>query len=120
MAEEYVVSAELSCNGQSITDIKSVSEREVEYRRLVNLMNKTGVVDVKPRYQVTVDYVLPKNKPPFDWSGVKNGTLLVRLSNGRTISFTGVSTLKLGERKIDGENEVTQPIDLMAGERVES
>ena len=45
--------------------------------------------------------------------------MTVEYDNGKRVTFTGVYTLKIGEAKIDGENETTKAIELGAEERTE-
>ena len=116
---EYIARAVLDVNGRSIEDFKAVSEKEVELAKQVNLMNKTGFAAVTPRYGVTVDYVVPSDATEFDWTGVKNGRLTLDFESGRRITYSGVYTLKIGEAKVDGENEMVKTIDLGATGRAE-
>lgn len=117
---EYVRRCRLDANGQSIEDFKSVTEKEVELYKQVNLMNKTGFASVTPRYSVEVEYVVPESNPEFDWKGVKNGTLTIELMNGKRISFTGVYTMKVGAMKIDGDSDTVRTIELGASDRKEN
>jgi len=114
---EYVNQVVLEVNGQGIDDFKSVTENEVEIRKEVKLMNKTGVSRVSPVYGVQVEYVIPKDAAEFDFENVSDGTLTIDLNNGVRKQYTGVSTLKIGETKYDGENEATRTIDLVAEKR---
>lgn len=114
---EYVNQVLLEVNGQGITDFKSVTENEVEIRKEVKLMNKTGVARVQPTYGVQVEYVVPKDSAEFDFENVSDGTLTIDLNNGVRKQYAGVSTLKIGETKYDGENEATRTIDLVAEKR---
>lgn len=116
---EYVAKVLLEVNGQEVTDFKSVSESEIDIRKQVPLMNKTGHANVTPRYQVVVEYVVPSDNPEFDWTDVEGGTLTIDKNNGVRVTFGGVCTLKVGEAKADGENEITQSITLSAESRVE-
>lgn len=110
---EYISQATLDVNGMSIEDFKSVTEKEIEYYKEVKLMGKTGFMKATPTYGVTVEYVIPSTGF-FDWSEVVNGRLTVRYENGETVTYTGVYVLKVGEKKVDGDNETTQSIDLGA------
>ncbi|NLO90668.1 MAG: hypothetical protein GX410_01575 [Elusimicrobia bacterium] len=112
--DKYASSVTLTINGQAITDFKSFSEGQREVRKEVKLMGKTGYIKMLGRYKVTVEYVVPENKTPVNWDEVEDATLLAITEDGRTISFTGVSTLSVGETKFDGENDTTQTIELMA------
>ena len=115
---EYASVITLAVNGQTIEDFKSAQEKEIEINKAVNLMNKTGVMSMTPRYGIEVEYVVPKTGH-FDWREVKDGTLVISVEGGQTITYSGVSVLKIGQAKYDGENEVTQTIDLVATGRNE-
>lgn len=114
MAVEYVSQVILSVNGKEITDFKSVTEGERELRKKVKLMNGQGLLKTTPDYKVTVEYVIPKNAPEFDFDSVEDGTLTIDLGNDTKILYTGVATMKVGETKYDGENESTKTIELGA------
>lgn len=111
---EYVTKVALEVNGQEITDFKSVTVKEVEINREVRLMNKTGFGAVTPRYGAELEYIVPSDAAEFDFAAVKNGTLTVDKLNGVRETFTGVTCLKVGSSKYDGDNEVTRTIDLGA------
>lgn len=115
---EYVSRVLLDVNGQSIEDFKSVTEKEVEINKPVNLMNKTGFMKVTARYAVDVEYVVPETASEFDWESVSDGRLSIEYMNGKRITFTGVYVLTAGEAKADGENEMTRTINLGATGRV--
>jgi hypothetical protein len=115
---EYVTLCKLTVNGKSVEDFKQVTEKEIEYYKQINLMNKTGHAKVTPRYGVTVDYVVPSIETEFDWANVANGTLIITDEGGAKTTYSGVYILKLGEKKRDGENEVVRTIDLGAQKKV--
>jgi len=115
---EYVSRCLLSANGAEIEDFKSVTENEIELHKPVKLMNKTGVAAITPRYGAKVEYVVPEDAAEFDWEGMANGTLTVEYENGKRTTYTGVYTAKVGEKKVDGDNETVQSIDLIATGRV--
>jgi len=119
MSDEYVELVTLEVNGQEITDFNKVTENEVEVRRLVNLMNKTGFTKTTPRYGTKVDYVIPKNQTPFDFKSVEDGTLTIDRGNGKRITYGGVFTTKIGEISY-GEKEASQTIEFGAESRTES
>lgn len=118
MTTEYVSRVFLTINGQEITDFKSVTEKDVELHKQVNLMNTTGVVGVRARYGAEVEYVVPENAEEFDFEEVKDGTLTIEKMNGRRTSYTGVFTLKIGSTKYDGDNEATRTIEFLTTGRV--
>jgi hypothetical protein len=110
---------ELALNGQSVADFKSFTEKERELAKEVKLMGKTGYASVTPRFQAEVDYVIPQTAA-VNWEGVTpGGTLTVTLDGGGIIRLTGVTVLKIGDMKIDGENETTRTITLGATGRSE-
>ena len=111
---EYVSLVLLEVNGQNITDFASVEEGEVELGQQVKLMNTTGCCSKTPRYTVEVDYVIPSDNPIFNFKGVQNGTLTIDYESGTRVTYSGVSTLKIGKAKFDGEKETHMTIILMA------
>ena len=115
---DYVSRVLLEGNGQNIDDFKSVTEKEVELNKQVNLMNKTGTCGVTSRCQVEVEYVVPEDAPEFDFNSVKNGTLTIDKMNGVRETYTGVTTLKIGATKYDGEKEATRTIDFSTNGKV--
>ncbi len=115
----YVGNVRLDANGQSIEDFKAVTEREVEYYKQVNLMNKTGHMQVTPRYGVSVDYVVPQTDSEFNWEAMADGRLSIEYLNGKRRTYTGVYVLKIGEAKADGENEIVKVIELGAEGRID-
>ena len=115
---EYVSQVLLEVNGQEITDFKSVTEKEVEIAKAVNLMNKTGFTMATARYQVEVEYVVPSDAPEFDFSSVAGGTLTIDKMNGVRETYSGVYTLKIGATKYDGDKEATRTNDLGAARKV--
>lgn len=115
---EYVNRCTLTVNGQAIEDFKSFTDNERELRKAVNLMNKTGRCRVTERPSCKVDYVVPLSGPEFDFDEVEGGTLTVEYENGTRLTFSGVSTSKVGEMKIDGENEAVRTIEFIAEKRV--
>lgn len=116
---EYVSRVLLEVNGQEITDFKSVAPAEVELRKQVKLMNKTGHTNITPRYSIKVEYVIPSDVTPYDWASLEGGTLTIDWENGKRTTYTGVCTLKDGEAKADGDNEITKSIELGAEDKIE-
>lgn len=116
---EYVMSVLLEVNGQNIDDFKAVTEGEVEVAKEIRLMNTTGFGSVVARHSVEVDYVIPADKPEFDFASVKGGTLTIDKMNGVRVTYTGVYCLKVGSVKYDGENEASRTITLGATGKVE-
>jgi hypothetical protein len=116
---EYVNRCTLAIDGQNIEDFKTFTENERELARQVNLMNKTGHCGVTQRPGCKLDYVVPLDAPEFDFDAVRDGVLTVEYENGKRKIFTGVRTLKIGEEKIDGDNEVVRTIEFGAQQRRE-
>ena len=115
---EYINRCTLTVNGQEIEDFKSVTENERELSRQVNLMNTTGHCSVTQRPGCKVDYVVPQAAAEFDFDSVKDGTLTIEYENGKRITYQGVRTLKIGEAKIDGDNELVKTIEFGAKKRL--
>lgn len=116
---EYVARVALEVNGQEITDFKAVTEGARALRKQVQLMNKTGHVNLTPRHTVDVEYAIPCDAPEFDFAAVEGGTLTIDKGNGRRVTFGGVCTLEVGEAKFDGENEAVRTIKFSAETRTE-
>lgn len=114
---EYVNRCTLVIDGQNIEDFKTFTENERELARQVKLMHKTGHCSVTQRFGCQVDYVVPLDGEEFDFDTVKDGTLVVEYENGKRKIFTGVRTLKIGEEKVDGDNEVVRTIEFGAEQR---
>ena len=112
--DSYVSKIRLIVNGAEITDFSSVTEKDYELRRPVRLMNKTGIMAVNPQYGVDVDYVIPENVTEFDFNSLEDATLIIEYPNGQLTTYTGVSTLKVGATKYDGDTEATRTIELLA------
>jgi hypothetical protein len=104
---EYVTKVRLEINGRDIEDFSSVTEGEVEVGAQVKLMNTTGHSSKTERPTVEVDYVIPADKPEFDFKAVKGGTLTIDKQNGVRVTYTGVHCLKIGSSKYDAESEST-------------
>lgn len=119
MSDEYVSRITLEVNGQAIDDFDSVEEGELEVRKPVNLMNKTGSCEVTKRPTASVDYVIPKDKEEFDFEGVSDATLVIDRGNGTRITYSGVCTSKIGKTKYDGNDAAKKTIDFIANERSE-
>lgn len=117
--EEYITEISLEINGQKIIDFSGLEEKEIALRKPVNLMGSTGVTKTTQRYGVSVDYVVPKNKPEFNFADVEDGTLVVDKENGSRVTYTDVSTATIGSTKYDGDKEATRTIDFIATGRVE-
>ena len=112
---EAVSKVLLEVNGQEITEFKSFHEGELEIRKQFKLMNGTGVTDTTPTPAVKLTYVIPKDKPEFDFTTVVDGTITVDYQNGVRKTFPGAYTLKLGSIDHDGDKESTRDIDFATG-----
>jgi hypothetical protein len=115
---EYVALCQLTVDGRVVEDFKSFTKKEIEYYRQVALMNKTGFGRVTPRYGCSLEYVWPSTGAPFDFSSVRNGTLVVVYEGGRRETYGGVYILKEGDAATDGEKETTQTIELGASKLI--
>jgi len=115
---DYVSKILLSVNGQEITDFNSFTEGGYTLRKPVNLMNKTGFMDVTPRHGCEVEYVVPEDGAEFDFDSVVGATLVITFMNGETTTYTGVATLEVGDTKYDGDNEATRTIKFGAKGRI--
>jgi hypothetical protein len=119
MAEEYISLVTLEVDGKSITDFKTVEEKEYELNKTANLMNHTGHFKVKPRYGVNLEYVIPSDTPAFDFSTVRGGKIVIAYENGTRVSFSGVYVLKIGATKYGEDKEATKTIEFSAKGRKE-
>lgn len=113
----YVSRIELEVNGEAISDFSSFTDMTKSRHIQVELMNKTGHAAVTPRYQVSVDYVTPRDSKEFDWSDVSNGTLTIEYENGNRITWGGVFVLDEGDSSFDGTAASTRTITLGAESR---
>jgi hypothetical protein len=114
MSELYVSRVLLEINGMSITDFKSVEEKEFELHKPVNLMNKTGHIETTSRHGVNLEYIVPKDGPEFDFTQVAGGKIVIDYMNGTRVNYSGVYTLKVGALKHDGDKESTKTIEFSA------
>lgn len=119
MSEEFVSQVLLEVNGKSITDFKSVEEKEYEIHKTVNLMNNTGHIRSKERHGVSLEYVIPKDTTPFDFEKVANGKIVIDYQSGLRVNYGGVYVTKIGAVKHDGDKESTKTIDFSAKTRKE-
>lgn len=117
--DKYVSTIDFIANGQQIDDFQTFEEDARVLRKTVNLMKKTGVMSVTPRYGFKLGYVVPTDKPRFDFEGIEGGTVVIEKDSGGRITFTDVSVLEVGSLKFDGDKEATQDISFIAGNRIE-
>jgi hypothetical protein len=111
---QYVNSVTLDVNGKDVSNFKSITIGETEIFRQVKAMNKTGHAKVTARHSLSVEYLVPVEDPEVKWSEVADARVSVVYENGKRKTFTGVYVLKVGEEKIDSENDVTKTIELSA------
>jgi hypothetical protein len=114
MSELFVSQVLLELDGKSITDFKSVEEKEFELHKVVNLMNTTGHIGTKERYGVNLEYVVPFDGPAFDFAQVKGGKIVIDYQNGTRVSYSGVYVLKIGALKHDGDKESSMTVEFSA------
>lgn len=113
----YITRLALEVNGIVVTDFKSFTEKARTLRKKVPLMYKSGTAELTQRYEVEVDYVVPRDVTPFDFDSVVGGTLTVEYDSGDRTDFGGVATISVGDGKVDGENELVKVITLSAETR---
>ena len=119
MSDEYLSSVILDVNGEQIDDFKSVEEKEFEVRKTIELARKTGTVAATPRYGLTIEYGVPKDRPVFDFAGVADGRITLDFENGTRRTYSGCSCIKIGSVKYDGTSEATCQIEFAASGRSE-
>jgi hypothetical protein len=117
MSELFVSQVLLEIDGKSITDFKSVEEKEFELYKTVNLMNTTGHTSTAPRHGVNLEYVIPSDGPEFDFTAVKGGKIVIDYQNGKRVNYSGVYVLKIGALKHDGDKESSRTIEFSAKAR---
>lgn len=120
MSNIYVTRCTLNLGGQEITDFKAFSEMAHISAKMVPLQHKTGVAALTRRFQFTMTYVIPAVKS-IDWESfvgsVGTGTCDVTYDSGDSTAFTGVSVIEVGEKTLDGENELVCVITFLAEKR---
>ena len=114
---EYVTRCKLEFNGQDFSDFSGYKENSVALSKPVALMNKSGTAKLMPRYGFTVDAKVTKSGGGADPRRVFNGTFTNILDNGDREVFGGVAVTEVGDRPIDGENEITYTISYSAESR---
>jgi hypothetical protein len=101
---DYIARCDIVFDNTTVDDIDEVTENEVELAKAVNLMRKTGFVDVTLRYGGSFQYVIPKGKTRYEFNGKKNGVLTIIDEDTTKTVYRGVRVLKVGDAKRDGEN----------------
>ena len=117
--EAYISKVSLEINGELEEDFNAFTEKERVLKKTVPLMNRTGVLKVTPRYNFSLDYVVPADKTERDFASIEDGTVTIDYENGKRISFGEVECLSIGESKFDGEKENVKTIEFVAGTRTE-
>ena len=119
MAESVVKVAALEINGKNIEDFNSVTINAYTVSKQVNLMNKTNIGLMTPRYTVGIGFVEPAAGLPLDVKNIRNGTITIEYDNGKRITYGGVYTAEVGEGTIDGESELDYTVTYNAESRTE-
>jgi hypothetical protein len=110
----YITRASLDVNGTEITDFKSITEKTSAMGKVVPLMYKTGSAALTERWSGEIDYVVPNDTTPFVFEGVFGATLNITYDSGDQSLYGGVRVIEVGDRVVDGENELIQKIHWMA------
>lgn len=117
--EAYATQITLTVNGAQLEDFNAFTEKERVFKKTINLMNSTGFVRTFQRHHFTLDYVIPADKPEYDFEKVQDATVVIGYESGRIVQFGGVECLSIGDAKYDGDKEVTKAIEFGATYRVE-
>lgn len=113
----YVTRCLLSVNGTDIDNFKAVTEKARIPRKAVPLMYKTGAAELTERFEVDVEYVVPRDTTEFDFTSVSGGTLTIEYDSGTQTRFGGVHCKEVGDAKIDGEAELVKVISFICETR---
>ncbi len=82
-------------------------------------MNGTGSAEKTPRRKLTLVAVVPSGVPEKDFEKVKNSVFVAEDEAGQRTTWTGVTRLKVGEKKWDGKEAATRTIELLVtGDRI--
>jgi len=115
---EYVSQVDLTIGSELESNFKKVTLSEVEHRKEVKLMKKTGVVKITPSYKINLDYVIPADSAERDFEDVSGETITLEYPNGTRHTYTGVACLKEGGQEFDGENEAIKKVEFFAEKRI--
>lgn len=115
----YVSRCNVMMNGTTLQDVKNFKFAEEIARKRVDLMNSTGSTEVTPRFEFSLDYVLPKDGKAIKWLDIEGATIIVELNGGKRVSYSGVDCLSQGEQTVDGENESVRTISFVAARKSE-
>jgi hypothetical protein len=116
---KYVSGIDLEVNGQVISDFQKFKETKVERRKAVNLMRKTGYVEVTARYAFDLDYVIPADDERFDFTDVVDGTVTIDMGGGKRRTYTGVFFMSEGDVTYEDGKESMQTMEFGATGRVD-
>ena len=114
----YVSRCTLEIDGEEIDDFSEITEPDVEYGKSIDLMNKTGHVEVTLRYKgIKIKYIVPSDAPEFDFSKVKDATLSIVYANGTRRRYSGVYVNKVGNETYKDGAETVRDVELSAEDR---
>jgi hypothetical protein len=117
MSDQYVSRVKVRINGAPMEDFKSFKDNSREIRVPVNLMHKTGFVKKTIRHGFSFDYVVPVGTPETNFEALENAQVQVELDDNKTIVYSGVYCMTVGEADLDGEKEMVRTIEFGASER---
>jgi len=104
---QYVNICSVELNGQDISEyLSTFSDNNTVVAKAVNLMNKTGIAQMTPRYGFSLEVKKPY-LGSIDLDSIINGTATVQYDNGERFLYRGVSILETGDGAVDGETELT-------------
>jgi len=83
MANKYVGMVSFEADGR-LADAVEVTPNKKEFRKRVETMSKSGYVEMRPQYGLTIKVVENNNfsENPF-WEDMTNGTLVIVYTNGK-------------------------------------
>lgn len=110
---DFVNKITLVIDGETEENFKAFTPGGRTLRKQVNLMNKTGHVNMTERETFSLDYIKPIG-PKRDFSGIEGGLVTIEYEDGSKIKYEGVHTLEIGDETHDGENEIVVPISFGA------
>lgn len=115
---KYVSRCTLEIDNEEVDDFSEITEPEVEYYKPVDLMNKTGHLEVVQRYKgIKVKYLVPSDAPEFDFTKVADATLTIVYLNGTRRTYSGVYVTKVGGESYKDGGETVREVELSAESR---
>ncbi len=117
MSEEFVGEVLLEINGETIDDFTQVDEDDEELHARVKKMTGTGYRGVTAEFGLKITYLVPLNKPEYNFSELKGGQLTIDHLDGRRIKWFGVTILTRGGIKYDKDGDKVREITVMATRR---